>query len=142
MANIYPVNKHTFKINTGTTEVPVWSGIAEMTSLTSEFSPTTETWFSFEQGGYQSALKTGIAMSFSTEVKRAYGDVGNDAIADTMFEVGEDCNKQFQWTMPNGDKVVFDAVVSVESTGGETTAVETMSVTFTVIGKPTITPAQ
>ena len=142
MANIYPVNKHTFKINTGTTEVPVWSGIAEMTSLEASFDPTVETWYSFEQEGYQSALKTGIAMSFSTEVKRSHGDTGNDALADTMFEVGEDCNKQFQWTMPNNDVVVFDAVVSVESTGGETTAVETMSVSFTVIGKPVITPAQ
>lgn len=137
MGLVVPVSKNTFKIKVN----DLFVGIAELESLEVSFDSTTETWYAMENGGYQSALKTGIAMSISGSAKRSYGDAGNDEIANTMFEVGEDCNKEFEWTMPDGSKADFTAVVSVDSVGGETTAVDTLSFTLTVIGKPEVTKA-
>lgn len=133
MANIYPVNKNSLKVKVDTSYV----SIANMESLEVSFDPTVETWYAIENGGYQSALKTAIAMSISGSAKRTYGDAGNDKIADTAFLVGEDCNLDFEWTLPNGDKYDFTGVVSVDSLGGDSTAVDAISFSITVIGMPT-----
>ncbi len=134
---IVPVSKNTFKIKVQEEFVP----IANLESLEVSFDSTTETWFAMENEGYQSALKTGIAMSISGSAKRTYGDAGNDEIANTMFEVGEACNKEFEWAMPDKNKATFEAVVAVDSVGGETTAVDTLNFTLTVIGKPEVEEA-
>lgn len=134
---VVPVSKNSFKIKVQEAFVP----IANLESLEVSFDSTVETWFAMENEGYQSALKTGIAMSISGSAKRTYGDPGSDELDNTKFEVGEACNKEFQWTMPDGNVATFTAVVSVDSVGGETTAVDTLSFTLTVIGKPEVEEA-
>lgn len=132
---IIPVNKNSFQIKVEDAFV----SIANMESFEISFDGNVETFNPFELGGFQRALKTGLALSLSSDIKREYGDAGNDAIAETMFLVGEECTKEFQWKMVNGTTVDFKAVVNVESLGGASTDIETMSVTFTVDGKPEIT---
>lgn len=135
---IVPVLKNSFKIKVQEEYVP----ISNMESFEVSLDGKVETWYSMDKDGFQNALKTGLAMSLSSDIKREYGDAGNDAIADTMFLVGEDCTKEFQWTTADNKVVTFKAVVNVESIGGASTDVETMSVSFTVDGKPEITEAE
>ena len=137
-SKVLPVHFNDFKVKVEDTFVP----IAGLTSLEISFDSTVETWFELAEKGYQSAAKTGIAISLSTEVKRVAGDAGNDSIYDTMFSLDPDIvNKEYQWTRADGKVVTFTAVTNVESFGGETTATETMSVSFTCIGKPEVTEA-
>lgn len=135
---VIPVLKNSFKIKVEENYV----SIANMESFEVSFDGNVETWNPMELGGFQRALKTGLALSLSSDIKREYGDKGNDAIADTKFLVGEDCTKEFEWTMVDGTVVTFKAVVNVESIGGASTDVETMSVSFTVDGKPEITEGE
>lgn len=132
---VIPVLKNSFKIKVAEEFV----SIANMESFEISFDGNIETWTPMELNGFQRALKTGLALSLSSDIKREYGDAGNDAIWETAFLVGEDCTKDFEWTMVDGTKVTFKAVVSVESLGGASTDVEAMSVTFTVDGKPEVT---
>lgn len=132
---VIPVLKNSFKIKVSEQFVP----IANMESFEVSFDGNVETWNPMELEGFQRALKTGLAMSLSSDIKREYGDAGNDEIADTKFAVGEDATKEFQWTMVDKTVVTFKAVCNVESIGGSSIDVETMSVTFTVDGKPEIT---
>lgn len=135
---IYPVSFNTFKIDIGTEDHPNYVGIKNMTALNPSFDKTVETYFAFDDRGYQEALATGIAMSFTSEVKTDYSDPGNLSLHNTMFEIGEACNRRFEWSMPNGTVVKFTAVVAVDSVGGETTNIDTMNVTLTVKGKPVV----
>lgn len=132
---VIPVLKNSFKIKVEDNFV----SIANMESFEVSFDGNVETWTPMELNGFQRALKTGLALSLSSDIKREYGDAGNDALWETAFLVGEDCTKEFEWTMVDGTVVTFNAVVSVESIGGSATDVEAMSVSFTVDGKPEIT---
>ena len=134
---IIPVSKNSFKVKVAEAFVP----ISNMESFEMSFEGNVATWNPFELGGFQRAMKTGLAMSLSSDIKREYGDAGNDAIAETMWEIGQEATKEFEWTMADGTVVSFNAVINVESIGGATTDVETMSVTFTVDGKPEIKEA-
>lgn len=133
---VIPVLKNSFKIKVEDEFVT----IANMESFEISFDGQVQTWTPFELDGFQRALKTGLALSLSSDIKREYGDAGNDALWETAMLVGEDCTKEFQWTMVDGTIVTFNAVVNVESLGGSATDVEAMSVSFTVDGKPTIQP--
>lgn len=137
MAKVYPVNKNGFKVKDAETFV----GIAELESIECSVDSGVETWYSMEQGGHQSALKTSQAISFSCSGKRAYGDAGNDLIYSKAFLVGEEANAEFEWTKPDGEKIVFTAVVGVETLAGASTDVDALEFSLTVIGAPTITPA-
>ena len=137
MKKMIPVLKNSFKIKVQEEFVP----ISNMESFEMSFDSTVETWNPMDLDGFSRALKTGLALSLTSDIKREYGDPGNDEIADTMFLVGEDCTKDFEWTMADSTVVSFKAVVNVESIGGASTDVETMSVSFTVDGKPEIKEA-
>lgn len=131
---IAPVNKNSLKVKVGQTFV----SIANMTALNISIDSNVETWNPMELGGYSNSLKTSCGMSISFDLKRTYGDAGNDAIAATMYEVGEDCNLEFQWTDANSVVTTFTGVVNVSSLGGDSTAVENMGVEINVIGKPVV----
>lgn len=135
---IYPVSYNDFKVKIEDEFVP----IAGLTSIEINVDGTIETWFELSEKGHQSAAKTAIATSISTEVKYYANDPGCQAIYDTMFSLDPTIvNKEYQWTRSNGSVVTFLAVTNVESFGGETSNVETMNVSFTCIGKPEVVEA-
>ena len=85
-------------------------------------------------------LKSGI---LSITAKRNVGDVGNDFVAGLAWKNGRDVEAPFQWTFPDGTKVVFnDAVINVTNIGsGESTNVAPLEFDVLSNGKPTVTPA-
>lgn len=138
---VYPVYKNKFQMNTGTTAVPVWSDIAGMLSMEETCNAVIETYQEMAQQGYAMNAKTGMAPTYSTEIKRVIGDAANDAIYATKGQTSPDVEKEFKVINAAGtEEITFDATISVESFGGEATALETMSVTFYMNGAPTVTP--
>ena len=93
-----------------------------------------------ENGGWASALKTGMKWSISLKGKRNVGDAGNDAIAAKKFAMGQDAYADFRWTMPGGTQIEQQMVVNVKNDGGgDTTNVGALEDDLQSNGKPTIT---
>lgn len=137
MGNVYPVNKHALKVKVSESFIP----IANMESLEISFDTNIETWNAMENGGAQSAQKTAYAMSISGSAKRTVGDAGQETLVETTYLVGEEANREFEWTKPDGSKETFTAVVSIDSMGGDSTAVDALEFTLTAIGTPESTSA-
>ena len=142
MAKVYPVNENDFKVNVGTTAQPEYVGIMNLTSLAVNLSPVVETWYPMDAHGWERHMKTGFSGSISTELKRTFGDPGNDKIFSTCFSLDPDeVFMDFEWTWPDETKVSFSGLVVVESMAGETTAVDGGTVTIYIDGEVTVTPA-
>lgn len=73
--------------------------------------------------------------------KRNVGDAGNDYVADCAWKTGQDTYTNFEWTMPNGDKVTFHCVINVTALGGESTDVDALEFEVLSDGAVTFTPA-
>ena len=99
---VYPVHVGSFEVNTSKTEEPAWSKIAELEEVNIEVENTTETWNSFSEGGWQSALVTGKAAKITLKGKRCIGDAGNDLIASKMLLTGQDAYVNARGVHPDG----------------------------------------
>ena len=92
------VTKGVFPVHAGNFEVEVtkgsnekeWVTVAEIEEVNVEVDNTTETWNSFAEGGWQSALVTGKAAKITLKGKRCIGDAGNDLIAGKLLLTGQD----------------------------------------------------
>ena len=99
---VYPVHVGSFEVNTSKTEEAAWSKIAELEEVNIEVENTTETWNSFSEGGWQSALVTGKAAKITLKGKRCIGDAGNDLIASKMLLTGQDAYVNARVIHPDG----------------------------------------
>ena len=88
--------------------------IAECESFSVSIDNGVETWNSFTQEGWQSALQTAKAITISVSGKRCIGDTGNDLVAGKWLANGQDAYVYFDWTFPDGTVVAWDkAVINV-----------------------------
>lgn len=143
MANttgVYPCYENQFKIETGSATM---STIADCESFSVSFDNNVEEWTPFDTEGWVRRLMTGKGISISVTAKRNVGDTGNDAVASTAWKNGRDCEKDVEWTFPDGTVVKFtDAIINVTNVGaGDSTAVAPLEFDIMSNGKITVTPA-
>lgn len=140
---VYPVYENQFQIDTGSASAAKMTSIADCETFSVSFDNGIEEWTPFDTEGWVRKLMTAKAITITVTAKRNVGDAGNDAVAALAWKNGRDAEKDFQWTFPNGDKVVFkSAVVSVTNLGaGDSTAVAPLEFEIHSNGKPTYTAA-
>ena len=136
---VYPVHVGSFEVNTSKTEEPEWSKIAELEEVGIEVENTTETWNSFSEGGWQSALVTGKAAKITLKGKRCIGDTGNDLIASKMLLTGQDAYVNARITHPDGTTLEWAQMacaVKNNGAGGKATDVGALEAELTAHGAP------
>ena len=137
---VFPVHAGSFEVDTATNETPVWSKVAELEEVNVDVDNTTETWNSFSEGGWQSALVTGKAAKISLKGKRCIGDAGNDLIASKLLLTGQDAYIKARITHPDGTTLTWDKMacaVKNNGAGGKATDVGALEAELTAHGKPT-----
>lgn len=140
-ARVYPVNNNKFKVGIDASKIAD-TLIANLTNFAPSIEGGVEEWNPMEAGGWGDAMMTSKKLSFSFQGKRTYGDPGNDFIAGLAWKSGNDVVAPFEWEMPSGAKVTFDAIINVTTpAGGESTAVDALEFEVKCKGKPTFTPA-
>ena len=140
-SGVYPVNVNQFEVNVGTSEEN-WVTVAELEEVNVTIDNNTETWKSFANGGWESALVTG--KSAKIEIKRCVGDAGNDFIAGKLLANGQDAYVPARITVADGKVLTWAKMacaVANAGTGGTATAVGALEATLTGHGKPTLTDA-
>lgn len=150
---VYPVYENQFQVNTGDAATVGSDGanisggtfktVADMESFSVAFDNGVEEWKPFDQKGWARRLMTAKSVTISVSGKRNVGDAGNDYIGGLAFKNGRDAEADFQWTFPDGTKVVFlGAVLNVKDFGaGDSTAVAPLSFDAMSNGKPIVIPA-
>ena len=136
---VYPVHVGSFEVNTSKTEEPEWSKIAELEEVGIEVENTTETWNSFSEGGWQSALVTGKAAKITLKGKRCIGDAGNDLIASKLLLTGQDAYVNARITHPDGTTLEWAQMacaVKNNGSGGKATDVGALEAELTAHGAP------
>lgn len=141
-SGVYPVFNNEFKIGKIgiTSEEADMVTIADLETFSVSLDNTIEEWTPMTTEGWMRRLQTGKSFSISLSGKRHIGDDGNDYVAGLMFKTGQDVETKFEWTMPSGTKVSFDAVINISSAGGDSTAVDVLEFEAMSNGKPTVTP--
>ena len=143
---VYPVYENQFQVNTGTSATSedgtsitggTFSNIADMESFSVSFDNGVEEWNPFDQAGWTRRLMTSKSITISVSGKR------NDYIATKAFKNGRDAEADFQWTFPDGTKVVFlGAVINITELGsGDSTNVGPLAFDVMSNGKPIVVPA-
>ena len=84
---VFPCYKNQFHIGDAAESK---NDIAECESFSVSIDNGVETWNSFTQEGWQSALQTGKAITISVSAKRSIGDPGNDFVAGKWLANGQD----------------------------------------------------
>lgn len=142
MANtgVYPCYKNQFKIGSSSTDA---STIADMESFSVSFDNGVEEWTPFDTEGWVRRLLTAKGFTITCTGKRNVGDTGNDFVAGLFIKNGRDAEAYFEWTFPDGAKlVVEDAVINVTNIGaGDSTNVGPLEFEVQSNGKPTYTAA-
>lgn len=136
---VYPCYKNQFQIGVaGATEL---NSIADMESFSVSFDDGVEEWTPYDSEGWTRRLKTAKSISIDVSGKRNVGDKGNDFIAGLAFANGREAEVKFQWTFPDGTKVVFDnAVLNLSVLGAsDSTAVAPLEFSIMSNGKPEVT---
>lgn len=136
---VYPVHVGSFEVNASEDETQVWSKIAELEEVNIEVENTTETWNSFSEGGWQSALVTGKAAKITLKGKRCIGDAGNDLIASKMLLTGQDAYVNARITHPDGTTLEWAQMacaVKNNGAGGKATDVGALEAELTAHGAP------
>ena len=137
---VYPVHAGSFEVNTSKDETQVWSKIAELEEVNIEVENTTETWNSFSESGWQSALVTGKAAKITLKGKRCIGDAGNDLIASKMLLTGQDAYVNARVIHPDGTTLEWAQMacaVKNNGAGGKATDVGALEAELTAHGAPT-----
>ena len=138
---VYPVNNNKFKVGINGGETADTT-IANLTNFAPSIEGGVEEWNPMEAEGWGDAMMTSKKLSFSFQGKRTYGDLGNDFIAGLAWKSGNDVVAPFEWELPSGAKVSFDAIINVTTpAGGESTNVDALEFEVKCKGKPTFTAA-
>lgn len=135
---VFPCYKNQFLI--GATKASA-APIAECESFSVSIDNGVETWNTFTQEGWQSALQTAKAITISVSGKRSIGDKGNDFVADKWLANGQDAYCYFAWVFPDGTTVAFEkAVINITNiNGGDATNVAPLEFDIISNGKPDVT---
>lgn len=141
-SGVFPVHAGSFEVDTSTSKEssPVWSKVAELEEVNVEIDNTTETWSSYSEGGWQSALVTGKATKISLKGKRCIGDAGNDLIAGKLLLSGQDAYVKARITHPDGTTLTWEKMacgVKNNGAGGKATDVGALEAELIGHGKPT-----
>lgn len=138
---VYPVYDNKFKVGIdGAAKAD--TVIANLTNFAPSIEGGVEEWNAMEAQGWGDAMMTNKKLSFSFQGKRTYGDPGNDFIAGLAWKSGNDVVAPFEWELPSGAKVTFDAIINVTTpAGGDSTAVDALEFEVKCKGKPTFTAA-
>jgi hypothetical protein len=140
-AKVYPVNNNKFKVGLDGKKDSMVT-IANLTNFAPSIEGGVEEWNAMETGGWGDSMMTSKKLSFSFQGKRTYGDPGNDYISGLAWKSGNDVVAPFEWEMPSGAKVVFNAIINVTTpAGGDSTAVDALEFEVKCKGKPNFTPA-
>ena len=142
-SGVFPVNVNQFEVNVGT-EADQWVTVAELVECTVTIDNNTETWKSFANGGWESALVTGKSAKIELKGKRCVGDAGNDLIAGKLLANGQDAYISARLTVADGKVLTWEKMacaVANAGTGGNATDVGALEATLTGHGKPTLTQA-
>lgn len=135
-AGVFPVHAGDFEVMTAEDE---WSKVAELEEVTLTIENNTETWNSFGEEGWESALVTGKSSKIEIKGKRCIGDKGNDYIADKLLSNGQDAYVSARITHPDGSTLTWDKMacaVSNNGAGGKATDVGALEAELTGHGKP------
>lgn len=137
---VYPCYENQFKIGKSSTDA---TAIADMETFGVSFDNGVEEWTPFDTEGWTRRLTTGKGITISVNGKRNIGDTGNDFVAGKAFVNGREAEAYFEWTFPDGSKIVFEnAVINVKNIGaGDSTGVGPLEFDVMSNGKPTYTPA-
>ena len=141
-SGVFPVNVNQLEVNVGTTDAEDWVTIAELEEVNVTIDNNTETWKSFANGGWESALVTGKSAKMDIKGKRCVGDAGNDYIAGKLLANGQDAYVSARLTVADGKVLTWEQMacaVANAGTGGSATAVGALEATLTGHGKPTLT---
>lgn len=141
-SGVFPVNVNQLEVNVGTTDTEDWVTIAELEEVNVTIDNNTETWKSFANGGWESALVTGKSAKMDIKGKRCVGDAGNDYIAGKLLANGQDAYVSARLTVADGKVLTWEQMacaVANAGTGGSATAVGALEATLTGHGKPTLT---
>ena len=143
-SGVFPVNVNQFEVNVGTEAAEDWATVAELEEVTVTIDNNTETWKSFANGGWESALVTGKSSKIDIKGKRCVGDKGNDFIAGKLMANGQDAYIPARLTVADGKVLTWKQMacaVANAGTGGNATAVGALEATLTGNGKPELTQA-
>lgn len=141
-SGVFPVNVNQFEVNVGTADTDNWVTVAELEEVNVSIDNNTETWKSFANGGWESALVTGKSAKIDIKGKRCVGDEGNDYIASKLLANGQDAYVSARLTVADGKVLTWEQMacaVANAGTGGSATAVGALEATLTGHGKPTLT---
>ena len=142
-SGVLPVNVTQFEVNVGT-ETEEWVSVAELEECNVTIDNNNETWKSFANGGWESALVTGKSAQIEIKGKRCVGDAGNDFIAGKLLANGQDAYVTARITVADGKVLTWGKMacaVANAGTGGSATDVGALEATLTGHGKPTLTDA-
>lgn len=142
---VFPVFSNKFSIGTKGMASAAPGDMSEIANIES-FSPSidsgVEEWTPLDSEGWRKCMMTAKSMTVSVSGKRTYGDKGNDYLAGLALKSGQDTMTKIEWTLPNGDRVKFDAVVSVSTIGGgDSTGIDALEAEFMSNGKLVYEPA-
>ena len=137
---VYPVYENQFQVGADSSSL---SDIADMESFSVSFDNGVEEWTPMNTEGWIRRLMTAKGMTISVSGKRNVGDAGNDYVAGKSFKNGRDSEGTFQWTFPDGTKVLIEGAVFNITALGAADSTNVAPLEFDVMsnGKPTITPA-
>lgn len=139
-SGVYPVYENQFQVGADSSSL---SDIADMESFSVSFDNGVEEWTPMNTEGWIRRLMTAKGMTISVSGKRNVGDAGNDYVAGKSFKNGRDAEGTFQWTFPDGTKVLIEGAVFNITALGAADSTNVAPLEFDVMsnGKPTITPA-
>ena len=140
---VFPVFNNVFKINTqGRTTPGTFVVIKDLENFSPSIDANTEEWTPMDTAGWIRRAVTGKGLTFSFSGKRNYGDPGNDYVAGLLLATGQSVESQFQWDMPNGDKLEMDCIINLTTpAGGDSTNIDTLEFELLSDGLPVFTPA-
>ena len=141
-SGVFPVHAGSFEVDTSETPhtTPVWSKVAELEEVNVEVDNNTETWNSYAEGGWESALVTGKSTKIEIKGKRCIGDAGNDLIASKLLCTGQDAYIKCRLVHPDGSTLTWEkaaCAVKNNGAGGKATDVGALEAEITGHGKPT-----
>lgn len=133
---VYPVYENQFQVGASKESL---SEIADMETFSVKLDNGVEEWNPIDHKGWVRRLMTAKSVTLSVSGKRNFGDTGNDFVAGKALLNGRDVEGCFQWTFPNGDKLILeDAVYNVTNWGaGKSTEVIPLEFDVMSNGKPT-----
>jgi len=140
MTGVYPVFDNIFKVGTAGTESTTsdMKTVADLTSFSVSINNTIEEWTPMTSQGWVRRLTTGKSVSITLSGKRNVGDAGNDYLASLAWKTGQDTTTKFEWELPDGTKISYNAVVNITGLGGESTAVDALEAEFLSDGAITV----